>query len=764
MLTGAVLVLGFSGVVAQTLLLREMLILCSGNELSLCIAISSWVISEALGALSAGAWAGKKAASSGGQARANLTVVFVCATLLFSAAFPASIYAARVFKSIAGLPAETAFGITTALYASFCLLLPTGLLHGFLFSLACALCARSSADTRSPVGKVYLYETLGTIAGGLAASYLFIPHLQAFQTGFGLCLLNGICCLALLRYSYQGKATFASALTALLFVALPGFLLIRGADVLNAASARRAFAGQNLVYYENSFYQNIAVVKTEDQFTFFTDGLPALTTPVPDIVSVEEFVHFSLLAHPSPEHLLFLGGGTGGPIHEALKYPSVRRIDYVELDPALLKTIERFETPLTRSELIDRRVRLHYVDGRRFIRETKELYDIVLLATPSPSTLQKNRLFTEESFALVRRTLKPGGIFVATLPGSLAYYGKELKEINSSVLRSLRAVFPYHYIVPGDINIFLASTLPDISRITPALLFQRLEAARVSTNLVTYAHLTDRFQRERRDWFIAALDNARAVSNHDFRPAALFYQIAYENLMLAPSLQPVLACAERVTFPPAALLVILLSCIVLLIGKRRPRVCLTYTIATTGFVGMALELLLIFGFQVVYGYVFYEIALLITAFMGGIAAGSLLITRRLRERPPMLSMFLSVEAGLMLFTLLVMFPLSIPDMPLLSRPLVLHLLFLLFLFASGIFVGWEFPLATSLYQSTSTLGRSVGLVYAADLAGGCLGGLLTGILLFPLLGLFRACLLLSLLKASSLALLLLQRKRGIIMD
>lgn len=752
MLIVALLVLGFGGIVAQTLLLREMLILFSGNELSLCLVISSWVVSEALGAFIAGIWAGRRIVNAR---------VYTCATLLFAAAFPISIYATRVFKPLTGIPAEMAVGIFTVLYASFSLLLPTGFLHGFLFSLACALYARGTADIRSPAGKVYFYETLGTIAGGLVISYLLIPHLHAFQIGFGLCLLNGICCLLLLGYSHEGKA-IAYAVTGTLFVALPIFLLVRGADTLHVTSVNKVFAGRNLVYYENSFYQNIAVVKTEDQYTFFTDGLPAVTTPVPDIVSVEEFVHFSLPAHPSPDKILFLGGGAGGAIHEALKYPSIKQIDYVELDPAMLQTIRRFQTPLTESELTDTRVHLHYVDGRRFIRESDSQYDVVLLNMASPSNLQQNRFFTEESFALVRHILKQGGIFVLTLPGSLAYYSPELKAINKSVLRSLSAVFPHQYVVPGDTNIFLASVSADISRVTPEMIHKRLEAAHIQTNLITYAHLVDRFQQRRRDWFLAALDNAEALSNRDFRPAGVFYYIAYENLMLAPSLKPLFVWVQRVTFPIAGSFILLLFCMALLFGRRWAPVSFPFAIATTGFAGMVMELMLIFGFQVVYGYVFYEIALLITAFMAGIAAGSLLITNRLREARSALSLFLSVEAGLVLFTLLLMALFSLLGIPVLSQPLVLHLLFLFLLFASGIFTGMEFPLATSIYQSTCPLERRVGVLYAADLAGGCAGGLFTGILLFPLLGLFSTLLLVALLKACSLTFLLLQKKRGIL--
>jgi spermidine synthase len=754
MLIATLLVLGFGGIVAQTLLLREMLTLFSGNELSLCLIIGSWVVSEALGAFIAGIWAEKRTVHA---------TMYTWATLLFSAAFPTSIYVTRVFKLLAGIPAEMAVGVATVLCASLGLLLPTGFLHGFLFALACALYARNAAGTASPAGRVYFYETLGTIAGGLAVSYLFIPYVHAFQIGFGLMLLNGTCSLLLLRYCHVGKATPAYTITAALFVASPILALVWGADALHMTSIKQVFGGRNLVYYENSFYQNIAVVKTDDQYTFFTDGLPAVTTPVPDIVSVEEFVHFSLCAHPSPESILFLGGGAGGAIHEALKYPSVKRIDYVELDPAMLRVIRRFQTPLTESELNDVRMHLHYIDGRRFVRETDVRYDVVLLGMSSPSTLQKNRFLTEESFLLVRRILKQGGIFVLTLPGSLAYYSVELKALNSSVLRALGAIFPYQYVVPGDTNIFLASLSAEISRVTPEMLYQRLTTAHITTNLITYAHLADRLQQRRRDWFLATVSTVGALGNRDFRPSGVFYEIAYENLMLAPSLKPVFTWIQRITFPIAACFFLFLFCMVFLIGKRWTHVSLPFAVATTGFAGMVIELMLIFAFQVVYGSVFYEIALLITAFMAGIAAGSLFITGRLPQVEPALPIFLSIEAGLMLFTLLLALLFSHLSAPAFPHPLVLHLVFLFLLFTSGIFTGVEFPLATRIYRSVCSFERGAGMLYAVDLAGGCVGGLLTGFLLFPLLGLFSTCLLVGLVKACSFGLLLLQSKRGILL-
>jgi spermidine synthase len=301
----------------------------------------------------------------------------------------------------------------------------------------------------------------------------------------------------------------------------------------------------------------------------------------------------------------------------------------------------------------------------------------------------------------------------------------------------------------------------DILRVSPALLYDTLRAAGIETRLITQAHLTERLQQRKRDWFLATLGDVPASPNRDFQPSAVFHQIAYENLMLTPFLKPIFAGTLKVSFPLAALFVVLLCCLVSFAGRKSARVALPFAITTTGFACMVTELMLIFGFQVVYGYVFYEIAILITAFMTGIAAGSLFVTSLLRARKQ-LRLFIFIEASLILFILSLIATFSFLETFAPSLPVATHLLFLLLLFFSGVFAGLEFPLATKIFQTTHSVERSVGVLYAADLAGGWIGGLVTGFLLFPIVGLFNTCLLVALLKAGSFTFLLVQQKRGII--
>jgi predicted membrane-bound spermidine synthase len=135
-----------------------------------------------------------------------------------------------------------------------------------------------------------------------------------------------------------GLSFLAFALASIQWVLFGYSLLPQNSNAIRQSTIHSQWRGMNVIHYENSIYGNIAVTKRGEQYTFFADGVPSITTPVPDIASIEDFVHFAMLFHEKPESILILNGGAGGMIHEILKYP-VKRLDYVELDPLLLKLV-----------------------------------------------------------------------------------------------------------------------------------------------------------------------------------------------------------------------------------------------------------------------------------------------------------------------------------------------------------------------------------------------------------------------------------------
>lgn len=452
----AVLTMGFSGLVAEILLLRELLIVYSGNELCIGIILANWLILEAFGCF----FLGKKVEKSKRKLE-----TFTIITILFSLSLPIAIFLTRILKGMIGISLGETIGLLPMFISSFLILLPVSILHGALFTFSCQIDSMFCEQSESSVGRVYVYETVGTIIGGVFCTYLLTPYLHSFEASLGLALLNFIVCFTLFT-PYWKSGLLQKTILVVLSISIFSFSYLIFANHVNRfrdVSIKAQWKNLNIVHYQNSQYGNISIVKNEGQYIFFLDGVATIITPIPDIPFVEEMVHLPLLTHPTPERLLVISGGVGGVINEALKHPSVKTIEYAELDPLLIDLLREFPTPLTETELNNKRVKIKHIDGSLLLKTTPNSYDLIFVGIMEPSSLQANRFFTEEFFSLVKQKLNKGGILVLGLPGSLTYLNEELKNLNSCIFHTLKSVFSHIRVIPGDgKNLFLSSNSREI--------------------------------------------------------------------------------------------------------------------------------------------------------------------------------------------------------------------------------------------------------------------------------------------------------------
>jgi spermidine synthase len=743
----AILAMGFSGLVAEILLLREFLIVFSGNEFSIGIILANWLILEAFGAF----FLGRKA-----EKYKNKLETFTFITLLFSLSLLIALFLIRILKSIIGISVGESIGFLPMFYSSFLILLPVSILHGALFPVSCQIYSTFSAEDASSAGRVYAYETVGTVIGGIACTYLLVPYLDTFQAVSGLAVLNSAVCLALLApYWKTGPyprtvLTISGAFT-LLFV-----VMTSQAHTLHHYSIKAQWKNHNIVHYQNSQYGNICVIENEGQYIFFQDGIPGIITPVPDIPFVEEFAHLPLLAHPQPRKLLILSGGAGGVINEALRHPSIETIDYAELDPLLIDLFRRFPTPLTESELNDRRVQVKHIDGRLLLRTTRSKYDSILVGITEPSNLQANRFFTEEFFSLARERLNEGGILVLGLPGSLTYSNEELQDLNSCIFHTLKSVFPFIRAIPGDgTNLFLVSDSPEISVLDRTQVIERLHQRNIKTDVLIPWYIEQKLHHGWQGWFSDFIEGRSQKINSDFNPIGVFYSVSHWNALFAPSLRWLFRQFERISLRTIVLLFVILLLLYAIFRSRRTgsfRAGIPLSIFTTGFAGMIFSLVVIFTFQSIHGYLFSWIGLLVASFMAGAACGAMLIAMVLDRIRNCFRFFTGIELAIICFAIGCPFMvfganayLGSPDTFFLFR-----LLFLVISFISGFLIGSQFPLANKLYLRNGTsLTRTAGLLYASDLLGGWLGGIIGAVVLLPILGLVGTCITVALLKLTS---------------
>lgn len=751
------LIMGASGIVAQILLLRELLVSFLGNELTLGIILANWLILEGAGSFLIGKTV---------EALKKKLEVYVFFQLFFAVSLPFSIYLCRTFKNLFLTTPGEGLGVVSIFYSSFLILLPVSFPHGALFTYGCKLHSALSQEDATSIGKVYVFETTGSIIGGLLITFVLIQYFHSFEIVFMISFLNAFISIFLLWplkrefFKIHHGLWFLSVLYLFLFLLL---LLSPISEKIHQSSLRLQWRGLNVIHYENSIYGNIAVSQKGEQYTFFIDGIPSVTTPVPDVATIETFVHFPMLFHQKPESVLVLSGGAGGMIHEILKYP-VKRVDYVELDPLLLKLIQQYSTPLTQSELSDPRVKVHFTDGRFFVKRSPNRYDLIFIGLQAPQELQTNRLFSAEFFSIAQKKMNPEGIIVFTLPGSLTYISPELRNLNGCILDTLKNVFSHTRIIPGDTNLYLASNSEKLLMVNPQDLLERLGERGVKTNLLTKGYVEYRLHERWQTWFIKSMERERRKINSDFRPLAVFYNLSYWNTLFSPSLSGLFKSFGRLNLGLIIGIIAFLTIVLAVFFLKRPKrshSSIPYSIFTSGFTDMMLDLAIIFTFQALYGYLYYQIGLLITVFMAGIALSSFFITQRLHRIEKGGTLFLSTEILFILFTLTLPVVFTIPSHHL-EKPAVYLLLYGTFLFMSficGLLVGLQFPLATTIFlknpEENSRVGHTAGLLYGADLFGGFFGGLLGGVFLLPILGLIESCLLVASLKMSSLTLFLL---------
>src|SRR5689334_23588101 len=98
----------------------------------------------------------------------------------------------------------------------------------------------------------------------------------------------------------------------------------------------------------------------------------------------ENLIHIAALAHPAPARVLIVGGGDGGSAEELLKYPSMKSVTIAEIDAAVVDISRRHLQSVHRGALDDRRVTIRIEDGFRFVQETREKYDLIVLDLTDP--------------------------------------------------------------------------------------------------------------------------------------------------------------------------------------------------------------------------------------------------------------------------------------------------------------------------------------------------------------------------------------------
>ncbi len=696
-ITRVVIATGISSVVTQLLTIREFLSQFSGNEFVIALILFNWLILGGAGTLLA----------------RLITRRFWKATVnrlgwlsLILAAIPTlQILAIRGLRDVFFIHGSSVGFYPTLSYILFTIA-PYTLLLGFVLPYSLFVLREETPDF--PGTHIYIIDNIGDVAGGALFSFVLVYLVTPLQAIF-LAHIPLLAATFFLFLPASRRSPFVILGAGVTFIILLLGIFFEPISMVPSEG--------KLVHYRESRYGRIEIHQDWEQFTLFTGGIPIFSSQ--NLIMAEEAIHYPLTQiDPSikaPKILLI--SAEGGMMAEIQKYRP-ERVDYVELDPEVTTVLFQFglikEIP---------GLKVIHQDGRAYLTNSDKIYDAIIVNLPEPETFQINRFFTDRFFALAKSHLTSKGVLSFSMQGFDNYLAEPQRQQLSSLYNTVAEHFDHILLLPGQKIFFLCRALP-IKADIPELLEQK----GISTSYISkffYGNLTN--ERIKR---LNELIDPFTPKNFDIAPHLI-------RLMFSQWF------AKFATSPVGFMVVLAVLCVIYLIRITKEE----YVLFSTGFMTMGSEIMVIFAFQIFFGYIYLQIGLIVTVFLAGLLPGAW-FGERLRERGKGLLVHIDILIIILMGLLIVALEFGGDRLPV--------AFFLIFGFVVSLACGCQFPVALYLRGGGKS---AVTRTFSADLIGAACGTLITSVVLIPYFGIIWAAVGLICIKMTSLIIMVMTHEQ-----
>jgi spermidine synthase len=338
-----------------------------------------------------------------------------------------------------------------------------GTLTGFEIPLLARI-MKKYYPLRENLANVMSLDYFGALIATLLFPFLLLPFFGLFRSSVFFGLVNvslGVFVLLYFSPLLSRKLVRAMLGVTLLISLAFGGLLFMAQPLLEEWDSRSY--SHRIVFTERTPYQQLTVTKNRSDVRLHINRVIQFS-------STDEYRYHEALgiipleAAPYKENVLILGGGEGLLAREVLKSPAVQQVTIVDLDPAVFRLgrEQPYIRDLNEGALDHPKVQTIALDASRFLAETEEYYDLILVDLPDPSNEAIARLYSTWFFGMARSRLTANGVLAtqATSP----FHTRDAFWCIVETLRAtgFRHVLPYHTYVPsfGDWGFVLAGPQP----------------------------------------------------------------------------------------------------------------------------------------------------------------------------------------------------------------------------------------------------------------------------------------------------------------
>ncbi len=281
---------------------------------------------------------------------------------------------------------------------------PTTLL-GMISPYSIRLAAKNLVTVGGISGSLYSISTGGSIFGTFFTVFVLIPEFGVRSIFFSIGIL--LVAISIIGFTRMERI-FVIFIAATLMMPFSNVLL----------GTLTLYSG-NLVYQKDTPYNSLNVVDDANRGvrTLWLNSMPHsamyLNGSSNSVFLYTDYFHVAFAFNPDIRSVLFIGGGGFSAPKKFLEdYPQVT-VDVVEIDPDVVKTAKQYF-----SIHDDPRLHIFNEDGRRFLSQSSEKYDLIVLDAYS-KTYVPFHLMTEEFFKLIDQHLNPNGVIASNMISSL---------------------------------------------------------------------------------------------------------------------------------------------------------------------------------------------------------------------------------------------------------------------------------------------------------------------------------------------------------
>lgn len=294
-------------------------------------------------------------------------------------------------------------------------IIPT-LCMGATFPLLVKVYSRSVSKLGKSVGNIYFINTVASVAGALLVGYVLLPKEGSYQTSKILAmstLLIGIVWLVLaidrgrmLKYVLSGSLFVLFAVACVSMSGWDKTLLTSGTNIYFSYFLER---GEVVFFREDPESGIITVENLRGMKTLRNNGKYEYDDESAPFAY--RFMLYPILFTRNFDRASLIGLGGGATLGAMTSLP-FKKVDVVELSPAVIEASKTYWAEATNFAFTNPNVSFHIQDGRNFLMLTEHKYDLICTDISNLFFSGAGNLYNKEFYEIAKSKLAPGGIFM----------------------------------------------------------------------------------------------------------------------------------------------------------------------------------------------------------------------------------------------------------------------------------------------------------------------------------------------------------------